>query len=156
MEVDTYRDDMLLPILLSLVLNSPSNTPPQVRNDAELQMVSGLNLERQSAGLLPVEVDARLTDIARSHADDMLRRNYFSHSSPDGLSPFDRMRAAHYEFTYAAENIALAQGEPAAEVALWNSAPHRKNILGEHYRRIGVGVFSAPDGKMAFVEDFSN
>lgn len=146
---------MFLPILFSLLVNTPSSTP-QVRNDAELQMVSGLNTERRMAGLQPVEVDVRLTEIARSHADDMLRRNYFSHSSPDGLSPFDRMRAAHYDFTYAAENIALAQGEAAAELALWNSEPHRKNILGEHYRRIGVGVVSEFDGTMAFVEDFSN
>ncbi|MBC5829428.1 MAG: hypothetical protein GIW98_04455 [Candidatus Eremiobacteraeota bacterium] len=147
---------MLLPILFSLVVDTSSQGQPQVRNDAELQMVSGLNTARRRAGLLPVEVDLRLTDIARLHAEDMLRRNYFSHSSLDGLSPFDRMRAAHYDFVYAGENIALAQGEPAAELALWNSAPHRKVILGKHYTHIGIGVVSEPDGKMAFVEDFSN
>lgn len=155
MNDDKHGNAMFLPLLFSLVVNTPS-TATLVRNDAELQMVSGLNVERRSAGLQPVEVDVRLAEIARAHADDMLRRNYFSHSSLDGLSPFDRMRAAHYDFTYAAENIALAQGEAAAEVALWNSEPHRKNILGEHYRRIGVGVVSEPDGRMAFVEDFSN
>ncbi|MDQ6932252.1 MAG: CAP domain-containing protein [Candidatus Eremiobacteraeota bacterium] len=147
---------MLLPIIFSLAVDISSYPEPRVRNDAELLMASGLNTARLKAGLQPVEVDQRLADIARSHAADMLRQNYFSHSSLDGSSPFDRMRAAHYDFVYAGENIALAQGEPAAELALWNSASHRKLILGKHYARIGVGVVSEPDGKMAFVEDFSN
>ncbi|MDQ6825636.1 MAG: CAP domain-containing protein [Candidatus Eremiobacteraeota bacterium] len=148
---------MLLTIMLALSVAPTWNIPAtQVRNEAEVAMVDGLNTQRRSAGLSLFEVDGRLTEIARLHADDMLRQHYFSHTSPDGRSPFDRMHAAHYDFSYAAENIALAQEEGAAEHALWNSEPHRKNILGEHYRRIGVGVVSEPDGRMAFVEDFSN
>ncbi len=148
---------MLIAMLLSLTLATNSLLPAtQVRNDAEIAMVNGLNVARNGAGLPLFEVDTRLTEIARSHADDMLRQHYFSHTSLDGRSPFDRMHAAHYDFSYAAENIALAQGEGEAERALWASEPHRKNILGKHYRRVGIGVFIGPAGRMAFVEDFSN
>ena len=45
--------------------------------------------------------------IAREHALDMAQHRYFAHYSLDGRSPFDRMRAHHYRFGYAGENLAL-------------------------------------------------
>src|SRR4051812_48290230 len=55
-----------------------------------------VNAERTSRGLKPLGRDGDLAQAARRHAADMVRRNYFSHTSPSGTSFSDRIRAAGY------------------------------------------------------------
>lgn len=119
-------------------------------------MFDDLNRTRVSDGLHPLAWDEKLTDLARQHALDMARRNYYSHTSPEGLSPFDRMRAAGALAAYAGENIAESEDESSAELALLNSPEHRDNMLDNHYGHVGIGVAVTPDGAMLFVEDFSS
>ena len=49
-----------------------------------------------------------LRNLARAHSNDMFKRGYFSHYTPEGLSPFDRMEKAGINYQYAGENLALA------------------------------------------------
>ena len=46
-----------------------------------------------------------LTTAARLHSEDMAKYSYFSHTSRDGRSPWQRMRAQGYYYG-SAENIA--------------------------------------------------
>jgi uncharacterized protein YkwD len=55
------------------------------------------------AGLKPWVMEAQLTMAARKHSADMLACEYFSHYSPDGKSPFDRLRAKKIAFLLAEE-----------------------------------------------------
>ncbi len=76
---------------------------------------------------------------ARNHSVDMAQNNYMSHTGSDGSSPWDRIRAAGYSFTSAAENVGA--GYPTADdmVNGWMSSPgHRANILSNECD-IGVG-----------------
>lgn len=118
-------------------------------------MFDDLNRTRVSDGLHPLVWDDRLTGLAREHALDMAHRNYYSHVSPEGLSPFDRMRAAGALASYAGENIAESEDVPDAEAALLNSPEHRDNMLDDHYDHVGIGVAVTPDGALLFVEDFA-
>jgi len=43
---------------------------------------------------------------ATLHSQDMLNRDYFSHTNPDGLDPADRATNAGYPTTSVGENIA--------------------------------------------------
>lgn len=79
----------------------------------EEQMLRLVNEERTARGLAPPVMDEGLRAVARAHARDMFERGYFSHFTPEGLSPFDRMRAAGIRFLAAGENLALA---PTVEV----------------------------------------
>ena len=47
-------------------------------------------------GLWPVAPNAVLTDSARLHCEDMLQRGFFSHITPEGLTPEDRVFTAGY------------------------------------------------------------
>ena len=123
---------------------------------AAMSLLSDVNRERLAHRLSPVTVDVRLSVIAATHARDMAVRKYFSHETPDGRSPFDRMRAAGCEYRYAGENIAMAPGEPLADAALFASTPHRANTLNPNFTRIGIGVGRDADGDLLFVEDFSD
>lgn len=121
-----------------------------------MALFSDLNQERRAHGLHPLTIDSRLEDAAAGHAVDMARRGYFTHESPDGETPFDRLRAAGCSFDYAGENIALAPDVRTADNALFESAPHRENILSAEYRRVGIGIARDQNGDLYFVEDFSN
>jgi uncharacterized protein YkwD len=125
-------------------------------SDAEVRvMLAALNAERSSRGLAPLTLDPKLSAIAANFATDMTARHYFSHSSPEGETPFTRMDRAHYRYGYAGENIALDQTPASAADALWHSPMHRENILEPHYAKVGIGVQTSNDG-IIFVEDFSD
>jgi hypothetical protein len=70
----------------------------------------------------------------------MRDRDYFSHTNPDGLSPFDRMRAAGISFGWAAENIAWGPGVEWAHEGLMNSPGHRANILNPDFDFVALGA----------------
>ena len=108
-------------------------------------MLALVNQERGQRGLKPLQADEALRAVARAHSRDMFARGYFSHISPEGRSPFDRIRAADIRFLAAGENLALAQTLPTAHQGLMNSPGHRANILRPTFGRIGIGVL---DGGM--------
>lgn len=96
---------------------------------------------RRDAGCPTLTWDDRAAEVAAAHSRDMLQRGYFSHRSPDGSTPFDRMRAAGITFSAAAENIAYGVFTGEAAFQQWiGSAGHRRNLLNCRYTRHGVGV----------------
>lgn len=115
------------------------------RPDLEKQMLDLVNRERQAAGLAPLAPDPELTEVARRHSSDMFKRGYFAHDTPEGLTPFDRMREANVRFITAGENLALAPTISVAHTGLMNSPGHRANILRREFGRVGIGVM---DGGM--------
>lgn len=77
---------------------------------------------------------------ARVHSQDMSQRGYFSHDTPEGVSPFERMSMAGYEFSTAGENIAAGYPTPQDVVQGWLDSPgHCTNIMNGAYTDIGVG-----------------
>ena len=110
------------------------------RPGLELEMLELINKERQKVGLKPLVHDPELTPVARAHSQDMFRRGYFAHETPEGKSPFDRMRASGVQFRNAGENLALAQTLEIAHNGLMNSPGHRANILNEGFGRVGIGI----------------
>jgi len=115
-----------------------------------------INDERHSDGVPSLALDDCLTATANARADDMLRRNYFGHRTPDGRLPWDYLRADGCPFHYAAENIAEAPDPLYAVMELWNSPEHRRNTLDAHYRKVGIGTSTRPDGTEIIVEDFTD
>ncbi|MGY1602647.1 CAP domain-containing protein [Geodermatophilus sp. SYSU D00815] len=112
---------------------------------AEGQVLALVNRERAAAGCGPVVADEGLASVARAFSADMRDRGFFSHTDPDGLSPFDRGDRAGV--TVLAENIAYGQPDAAAVMADWmDSAGHRANILNCSLTRLGVGVAQGPGG----------
>src|SRR5690606_18846499 len=98
------------------------------------------NDARRRAGCGELVVDDRLVAAAQAHSDDMAAQGYFSHTSLDGRSFADRIRAAGYP-SPGGENIARGQRSAAEVVAAWMDSPgHRANILNCSFRAIGVGL----------------
>ncbi len=127
-------------------------TEPQT----EQAMLDLMNQERTSRGLVPLAMDPELRLLARSHADDMFKRGYFSHETPEGIDPFKRMEKVNIRFGLAGENLALAPTLDIAHTGLMNSPGHRANILKDGFRKVGIGVLDGGlYGKM-FVQEFTD
>jgi uncharacterized protein YkwD len=123
---------------------------------AEQQMFRMVNTERAQNGLPPVFFDLKLQAVARAHSDDMLKRGYFSHFTPEGLSPFDRMKNAGITFLSAGENLALAPSTELAMQGLMNSPGHRANILSPNFGKIGIGVIDAGIYGKMYSQEFTD
>lgn len=121
----------------------PTTTaPPAAAPDTSLQdqVVTLTNAARQEAGCAPLGVDANLTAAAQGHAQDMAARDYFDHTTPNGVTFDQRIRAAGYSKP-GAENIARGAATAESVMDLWlNSPGHRANILNCDLTAIGVGL----------------
>ena len=84
------------------------------------------------------------------------KRNYFSHYTPEGKSPFDRMDEAGIKYKAAGENLAYAPSVEVAHQGLIDSPGHRANILRPEFGHLGVGVIDGGiNGKM-FCQEFTD
>lgn len=127
-----------------------------VRPDLEAQMLDLVNEERTKRGLLPLKADPELTAVARAHSRDMFERGYFSHYTPQGKDPFDRMHDAGVRFLTAGENLALGQTLKICHVGLMNSPGHRANILNPAFGRVGIGILDGGMYGLMISQEFRN
>ncbi len=128
----------------------------KVSEKLEFAMIDLVNRERTSRGLKALEFDATLRPIARSHSEDMFKRGYFSHYSPEGENVADRADKAGIEYLVIGENLAYAPSLELAHKGLMNSEGHRANILSEDFGRIGIGVIDGEVYGLMFTQVFSN
>ncbi|MEU9965872.1 CAP domain-containing protein [Streptomyces malaysiensis] len=104
------------------------------------EVIALTNAERAAARLAPLAPDPRLAAAAQAHSDDMVARDFYSHTGPEGHQPWDRARAAGATHRGIGENIACGQRSPAEVVRGWMDSPgHRANILKPDFTHIGVG-----------------
>lgn len=129
---------------------------PEVRPDLEAEMITLVNNERKAVGLEPLEADVALREVARRHSADMFIRGYFSHITPEGLTPFDRIREAGISYLIAGENLALAPTLHIAHNGLMNSPGHRANILRPQFGRIGIGIMYGGSRGVMITQLFRN
>jgi len=134
----------------------PTATPRPTTTAAApaTQILTRVNAERAKAGCKAVVLDPRLTAAAAGHAQDMATNNYFSHTSRDGRTFVDRIKAQGYPVPRS-ENIAAGQPTVTAVMDAWMaSAGHRANILD--CSAVAMGAASANGGSYGiyWVQDF--
>ena len=120
----------------------------------EQKMLDLINGERSKVGVAPLKADTKLMEVAKIKADDMVKNNYFSHTSPTYGSPFDMLKKFGVTYRTAAENLAGNSSVEAAHNALMQSEGHRKNILNPNLNYIGIGITPSPTYGKVFVQMF--
>ena len=102
---------------------------------------TAINHYRLNHGLGRLRVNLNLQRAASAHSGNMAKHHMLSHSSYSGMSWSQRIRWYGYRGSWIGENLAVGQWTSGATLRAWiNSAPHRANLLGRHYRVIGIGV----------------
>ncbi len=105
------------------------------------KIVELTNQARKSDKVPPLKTSAKLANAAQEKADDIIRRQYFSHTTPDGKTPWNFMNKQKYYFLYAGENLAMKYDSAERVVESWmQSTAHRDNLLSKRYTEIGVGM----------------
>ena len=118
---------------------TPAPRSSRVASLSAQALVDSMNLQRAPYGLGPLRLNDRLSLAASDRVDDMLRKRYFNHVSPDGINPFTWVAKRGYRYSIIGENLAV--GYPSAErvVTGWMSSPgHRANILQRSFDEIGI------------------
>lgn len=128
----------------------------KARPDLEMKMLDLLNGERTKRGLKPLQWDPALLPVARAHSQDMFVRGYFSHYTPEGKDPFDRMKAAGIKYYTAGENLALGPTLSICHDGLMNSPGHRANILNPSYGRVAIGILDGGAYGLMISQEFRN
>jgi len=108
------------------------------------------NQEREKAGLPGLQTNSELNQAALAKAADMFENNYWAHISPTGTEPWSFITQSGYQYQHAGENLARDFSNPQDVVKAWMASPtHKKNLLDNRYRDIGVAVM---DGTLNGVE----
>jgi uncharacterized protein YkwD len=140
----------------------PTHTTVDRAVDATLCLV---NRARAEHGLAALRSAGALERAAAAHSRDMVRRDFFSHESPGGSTPQQRIDRTGYlngaRSWAIGETIAWGTGgyaTPSSIVRGWlNSPGHRAILLDGRYRDVGIGVaIGAPSGSggATFTGDF--
>lgn len=137
---------LVLPILFSAFLAFAADLSPE-------SVIALTNTEREKRGLAPLVQNDALHRAAELKAADMIKNDYFAHTSPEGLAPWHWIKASGYEYQYAGENLAVNFDSAEEQLSAWmNSKTHRENILNEKYTEIGIAVVRGEvKGKTSFV-----
>ncbi len=99
------------------------------------------NTERAKESLPLLAYNTTLEAAAQMKANDMSLKNYFAHTSPEGMTPWFWFGKAGYLFYFAGENLAVDFDDSDAVTRAWMKSPtHKANILNGKFTEIGVAT----------------
>ena len=129
-------------LLIVAVLCAAGASAAEVTNEITSDNVLALmNEYRAEVGLQPLRHDDRLRRAAQDRMRHMEDEGYWSHESPDGLSPFVWLSLRDYPYASAAENLAAGFETVRLLVSSWMESPgHRANILAYQFQDVGIAI----------------
>jgi uncharacterized protein YkwD len=149
---------------------------PEVRvRDLERRIHDFVNDARKANGQIPLQLDEKLSAVARAHSEDMAKAGYFDHKDPAGRSVRQRVESAGIACTVVGENlyqnnlyirVLIENGRKTYDwstmdqiasttVKGWMNSPgHRQNIVSTAYKRGGMGAAIAKDDKVYITQVF--
>jgi len=136
---------LLIVISAGIIINTNSNIPkysnyvyippkPQKVDPLEVERLT--NEYRVSKGLSPLVHDERLCTAAQTKLDDMVKRDYYAHNTPDGKLPWTFFTGSYYKL---GENLSDANNTAVGTIKAWQVSPkHNDNLLESVYRQTCV------------------
>ena len=109
-------------------------------------------MKKQDYGALEIEDDVQ--NLCRLKAQEMVDKNYFSHTSPTYGSIFEMIKKEQINYKVAGENIAGNSENSKAIDAWMNSENHRANILNKSYNYTGIAVVNSQKYGKIYVQIF--
>jgi uncharacterized protein YkwD len=135
---------VFLPVVLSVERNARASPPPAAdlcRLNANESVVADLMAADPDQGRPQLRCHPILAQVARARAVDMGRRDYFSHTTPEGYGPNYLVRQAGfalpewYNTATGANNIESIAAGYISSQEVWNawtkSSQHRTHILAQ-------------------------
>jgi len=128
--------------LAAAFLYSGSLFSISIASDITIENIIKLtNESRVKIGGNAFVLNTKLSRAAEDKADNMFEKNYFSHTSPDGITPWHWLEVENYDYNYAGENLAMDFQSTNKMQNAWMASPtHRANILSQKYTEVGVAI----------------
>ena len=121
---------------------SPKTTAvpePTAVKGFEREMLELCNQQRRANGKPDIALNNTLCENAAVRAEEISRKNCFSHTRPDGTMCFT---AVTVNYMTCGENIAYGTRSASATVTAWMNSPgHKENILSEDFTEAGFGCY---------------
>jgi hypothetical protein len=109
-------------------------------------LLKTVNSDRSISNVGPLALNYKLEQAAQSKAEYMVSHDFWSHTAPDGKTPWLFITSAGYSYKIAAENLAFGFDDARSTVIGWmNSPDHRANILNSNFQDVGFGIASSPN-----------
>lgn len=152
---------VLVPALILYKLNSSAHqetaettTSDQIQSDEEViaQKIEAKNLieltndERMKRNIRILKVNSGLNKSAKLKCLNMVKKDYWKHTAPDGTEPWTFINKAGVEYKSAGENLAYGFITNEQVISGWmNSKTHKANILDKRFRAVGFGICESED-----------
>lgn len=105
------------------------------------KVIELVNKAREGKEINSLEENVVLDKIAQDKLEDMIKNNYFAHTSPKGVTPWSWFEKEGYDYKYAGENLAINFLTAESQQKAWMDSPtHKKNIMNPQFQEIGVAV----------------
>lgn len=135
--IKNTKKSLFLAIILLIIVAFPV-CAEEINPD---DIITLANQSRSQYNLPSLIENDILNKAAKEKALDMIRNDYFSHTSPANITPWHWFEANGYEYKYAGENLAINYENSVSQHEAWmNSVTHRENILDPHYQETGAAV----------------
>ena len=113
----------------------------RVVNITPAGLLAATNDQRAKEGLPSLRESERLSQAAMLKANDIIQNQYWDHTSPSGVEPWQWIQKTNYTYSEAGENLARDFSTADGTVAGWMaSEKHRENMLKPSYSDVGFAV----------------
>lgn len=116
----------------------PMDDPSKFSNSL---LLKALNNYRVSMGDKPLSENSALDGTAYAHALDMQTRHYYAHTTPDGVTAYQRINSAVADISSGENEDALCSSDTVnMEMGRFENSPeHNENMLFSKYTDVGIG-----------------
>ncbi len=115
-------------------------------NVTQSTLLDDTNAERSKNGVISLSSSTLLAQAAQTKANDMIARDYWSHTTPEGNQPWTFVAGVGYNYEKAGENLAFGFDSSAEVIKGWmNSPTHRANMLDNVFTEVGFGTANSTD-----------
>jgi len=113
-------------------------------------LLDDTNTDRSNQNLPDLSLNSALTAAAQAKANDMAKRDYWSHNTPSGQTPWTFVAAANYQYLKLGENLAADFVDSGDVINAWLASPtHRQNLLDSSFSDVGFGYANVANYKAA-------
>lgn len=131
----------LMGVMLTMVVGFSNPSKSHATGYSSNEVISLVNEYREKKNLESLNPNEKLTQAAIARAQDMLKKDYWSHSGPSGESAWQFIEEEGYRYSMAGENLAKGYSNASKmNEDLINSVTHKENIVDPKFEDIGVAV----------------
>ena len=135
---------VIAPVTVATATGAAIDPPALLLSGDEEHLLAWVNLMRAHASREALVVQPVVQQFARERSEDMARRDYFGHTTPEGEMVLARLPAYGVRYSYAGETL-QRNNYPAMETvrvaidSLMDSPAHREILLDPSFTHIGIG-----------------